>query len=66
MKPNASHKHFLFLQEAEQLKQAFQESYFKNGIKDFKSQQSHLKKLAGLYKRRFNLDRKWQDALKVP
>ena len=61
-----SYKYFLFLQDAEQLKQVFQKSYFRNGIKDFKSQQPYLKKLAGLYEQRFNLDRKWQDALKVP
>ena len=47
------------------MKERFQESYLRNGVKDFESQRPYLEELAALYEKRFAAENKWPDALKV-
>ena len=47
------------------MKERFQDSYLRNGVKDFDSQRPYLEELAALYDKKFIAENKWPHALKV-
>ena len=51
--------------EFKSVKERFQDSYLRNGVKDFGSQRPYLEELAALYENKFTAENKWPDALKV-
>ena len=54
-----------WLQALKNLKLKFQQSYLRNGIKNFEAQRPFLEKLAALYEKKYVAENKWPDALKV-
>ena len=43
----------------------FQQSYLRNGIKNFEVQRPFLEELAALYEKKYAAEKRWPDALKV-
>ena len=54
-----------WLQELKNVKLKFQQSYLRNGIKNFEAQRPFLEELAALYEQKYVAENKWPDALKV-
>ena len=54
-----------WLQELKHVKLKFQQSYLRNGIKNFEAQRPFLEQLAALYEQKYAAENKWPDALKV-
>ena len=47
------------------MKLKFQQSYLRNGIRNFEAQRPFLEKLAALYEQKYADENKWPDAFKV-